>query len=111
MNEFLRDYPAGLTEGRYLNAGLPDLPFADSSFDSALCSHFLFLYTRQLGEAFHPPQAGQALDLAYELHWLTNEVSSPQLGQCAPPGSAKSLEAGPPRRISCGSSSISADAS
>ena len=29
----------------------------------------------------HPPQAGHALELAYELQWLTNEVSSPQLGQ------------------------------
>jgi hypothetical protein len=53
MNEFLRDYPAGLTAGRYIDAELPSLPFADSSFDLALCSHFLFLYTTQLGEAFH----------------------------------------------------------
>ena len=53
MNEFLRDYPAGLTAGRYIDAELPRLPFADSSFDLALCSHFLFLYTQQLGEAFH----------------------------------------------------------
>ena len=53
MNEFLHDYPAGLTEGRYVDFELPSLPFADSSFDLALCSHFLFLYTQQLGEAFH----------------------------------------------------------
>jgi hypothetical protein len=53
MNEFLNDYPAGLAAGRYLDAELPSLPFADSSFDLALCSHFLFLYTTQLGEAFH----------------------------------------------------------
>lgn len=52
MNEFLHDYPAGLTEGRYIDAELPNLPFADLSFDLALCSHFLFLYT-QLGDAFH----------------------------------------------------------
>ena len=31
----------------------PNLPFDDSSFDLALCSHFLFLYTDHLGEAFH----------------------------------------------------------
>jgi hypothetical protein len=53
MNAFLDDYPAGLTAGRYIDAGLPSLPFADASFDLALCSHFLFLYTTQLGEAFH----------------------------------------------------------
>jgi hypothetical protein len=53
MNAFLDDYPAGLTGGRYIDAELPSLPFADASFDLALCSHFLFLYTAQLGEAFH----------------------------------------------------------
>ena len=53
MQEFLRDYPPGKAEGRYVNASLPDLPFADYQFDLALSSHFLFLYTTQLGEAFH----------------------------------------------------------
>jgi methyltransferase family protein len=53
MNEFLHDYPAGLTAGRYIDAELPHLPFPDTSFDLALCSHFLFLYTTQLGETFH----------------------------------------------------------
>ncbi len=53
MNDFLVDYPTGRAEGRYIDAELPRLPFADASFDLALCSHFLFLYTRQLGEDFH----------------------------------------------------------
>jgi hypothetical protein len=53
MNEFLADFPAGKREARYLDAELPGLPFGDASFDLALCSHFLFLYTEQLGEAFH----------------------------------------------------------
>ena len=53
MTEFLDDYPAGKAEGRYVDAALPALPFGDASFDLALCSHFLFLYTAQLGEAFH----------------------------------------------------------
>jgi len=53
MNDFLDDYPLGKSEGRYLHAELPRLPFSDASFDLALCSHFLFLYTTQLGEAFH----------------------------------------------------------
>ena len=38
---------------RYVASALPHLPFADSSFDLALCSNFLFLYSEQLGEAFH----------------------------------------------------------
>ena len=53
MNDFLDDYPAGKSQGRYIDAELPTLPFRDSSFDLGLCSHFLFLYTTQLGEAFH----------------------------------------------------------
>jgi hypothetical protein len=53
MNDFLHDFPVGRTEGRYVNAELPNLPFVDSSFDLALCSHFLFLYTTQLGDTFH----------------------------------------------------------
>jgi hypothetical protein len=53
MNEFLDDYPQGRVEGRYIDAELPRLPCEDSSFDLALCSHFLFLYTEQLGEPFH----------------------------------------------------------
>ena len=53
MQAFLDDFASGKVEGRYVDAELPVLPFADASFDLALCSHFLFLYTTQLGEAFH----------------------------------------------------------
>jgi hypothetical protein len=53
MNTFMDDYPEGRIQGRYLDAELPSLPFSDASFDLALCSHFLFLYSAQLGEAFH----------------------------------------------------------
>ena len=53
MEIFLSDIVAGLQEGRYLDAELPSLPFADGSFELALCSHFLFLYSEQLSLAFH----------------------------------------------------------
>ena len=53
MNDFLADYAAGKAQARYIDAELPNLPFPDLSFDLALCSHFLFLYSTQLGEAFH----------------------------------------------------------
>lgn len=53
MRAFLDDFSSGKAEGRYVEAQLPALPFADASFDLALCSHFLFLYTIQLGEEFH----------------------------------------------------------
>src|SRR5262245_7353566 len=53
MTAFLDDYPAGRLAGRYISGELPSLPFADRSFELALSSHFLFLYTEQLDEAFH----------------------------------------------------------
>ena len=53
MEAFLDDYDAGRQQGRYVEAELPTLPFPDLSFDLAVCSHFLFLYTTQLTEAFH----------------------------------------------------------
>jgi hypothetical protein len=53
MDVFLEDYDAGRRTGRYLDAKLPELPFVDHSFDLAVCSHFLFLYSEQLGEEFH----------------------------------------------------------
>jgi len=53
MTAFLDDYDRGRDEARYVNAGLPSLPFADGAFDLALCSHFLFLYSQQHDDAFH----------------------------------------------------------
>jgi hypothetical protein len=53
METFLADFEAGRREGRYLDATLPNLPFTPESFDLALCSHFLFLYSEQFSEDFH----------------------------------------------------------
>ena len=53
MTTFLDDYAQGGRDGRYVVAGLPSLPLADGAFDLALCSHFLFLYSRQHDAAFH----------------------------------------------------------
>ncbi len=53
MALFLRDFPQGKLTGRYQTASLPTLPFPDGSFDLALVSHLLFLYTDQLDVAFH----------------------------------------------------------
>jgi hypothetical protein len=53
MDAFLRDYDLGKRQGRYIDAELPSIAFPDKSFDLAVCSHFLFLYTEHLTEAFH----------------------------------------------------------
>jgi hypothetical protein len=67
MNEFLADYGAGRAAGRYSAAQLPSLPFADGSFDLAICSHFLFLYSEQLGEAFHLASVAELCRVAREV--------------------------------------------
>jgi hypothetical protein len=53
MQTFLDDYNLGKRQGRYVDAELPSMAFPDKSFDLALCSHFLFLYTEHLSESFH----------------------------------------------------------
>jgi hypothetical protein len=53
MRTFVEDFESGKEAGRYVDAELPNLPFEDGAFELALCSHFLFLYSEQLGEAFH----------------------------------------------------------
>ncbi len=42
---FLADYDRGKAAGRYLNQALPKLSFGDRTFELALCSHFLLLYS------------------------------------------------------------------
>jgi hypothetical protein len=53
MEQFAADYDDGKSAGRYVDASLPSLPFADGAFDLALCSHYLFLYSTQVSEALH----------------------------------------------------------
>jgi hypothetical protein len=53
MDAFLDDFDAGKAQGRYVEAGLPTLPFDTATFDLAVCSHFLFLYSAQLTREFH----------------------------------------------------------
>ena len=67
MGEFLEDFDAGLAEGRYIAAELPRLPLADKSFDLALCSHFLFLYSDQLDLDFHIGAISEMLRVAPEV--------------------------------------------
>ena len=38
---------------RHVAGALPDLPFADASFDLALCSHLLFTYDDRFDAAWH----------------------------------------------------------
>jgi hypothetical protein len=67
MQIFLGDLTAGLEEGRYVPAELPELPFFDGTFDLALCSHFLFLYSEQYDTQFHISAAQELCRVAQEV--------------------------------------------
>jgi len=67
MQLFLDDFQAGKAAGRYVDAALPVLPFPDASFDLALSSHFLFLYTAQIGEAAHRDSIREMCRVAREV--------------------------------------------
>jgi SAM-dependent methyltransferase len=67
MERFLIDYDTGKAEGRYLEGALPSLPFAGDSFDLALCSHLLFLYSEQLDADFHVAAAAELLRVARDV--------------------------------------------
>jgi hypothetical protein len=67
MHQFLCDYDHGKSGSRYVAAALPDLPFASSSFDVALCSHFLFFYADNLSLAFHQQAVDELCRVAQEV--------------------------------------------
>ena len=87
MQDFLEDYDRGRVEGRYVNAALPDLPFADAAFDLALCSHFLFLYSSQLGHAFHMSAVQEMCRVATDVRVFPllalGGSRSPHVDECA----------------------------
>ena len=64
---FLQDYDRGKQTGRYLTQALPHLNFAAKSFDLALCSHFLFLYSQQCDRAFHLAAIKEILRVSQEV--------------------------------------------
>lgn len=67
MRTFLADYETGKREGRYIKGELPTLPFSDQSFDLALCSHFLFLYSEHFSAEFHKNAFQELLRVANEV--------------------------------------------
>lgn len=67
MNTFLADYERGKEYGRYQHASLPTLPFANQTFDLALCSHFLFLYSDHFDTAFHIQSVRELARVAKEV--------------------------------------------
>ncbi len=80
MEMFESDFEAGLAGDRYRPASLPYLAFDDDSFDLALCSHLLFLYSDLLSLEVHVQSVLELCRLAPEvrifpLRTLTSEPS------------------------------------
>jgi len=87
MSRFLADYDGGKAAGRYVEASLPALPFPSGSFELALCSHFLFLYSTQLDEAFHRAAVIEMARVAAEIRVFPllalGATPSPHVEPCA----------------------------
>ena len=66
MDRFLLDYDLGRRDNRYVVDELPSLQFSDNTFDLALCSHFLFLYSEHLTERFHMESLQNLMRVARE---------------------------------------------
>jgi hypothetical protein len=66
-DEFIRDFRKNRSPERYITGELPILPFADSQFDLALCSHFLFLYSEHYSLEFHRRSIHELLRVADEV--------------------------------------------
>jgi SAM-dependent methyltransferase len=64
---FASDFDRGVREARYVTAALPELPFASDSFDLALSSHFLFLYSDKYTEDFHVASIRELCRVAREV--------------------------------------------
>lgn len=67
MMRYLDDYEQGKEQGRYVVAELPTLPFARDTFELAVCSHFLFLYSEKLSCDFHIESILHLLEVASEV--------------------------------------------
>ncbi|MBD2393645.1 class I SAM-dependent methyltransferase [Cyanobacterium aponinum FACHB-4101] len=67
METFIADYETGKAEARYIEGELPHLPFDDNSFDIALSSHFLFLYSSHFSEEFHVQALLEMLRISREV--------------------------------------------
>jgi SAM-dependent methyltransferase len=67
MRMFLADFETGKRQGRYLEGELPVLPFADQTFDLAVCSHLLFLYSGHLSLDFHVRSVQELCRVAHEV--------------------------------------------
>ncbi|TVY00451.1 class I SAM-dependent methyltransferase [Cohnella terricola] len=61
MDLFAEHFRNETTRSRYYAASLPNLPFEDDTFQLAVCSHFLFLYSDAFDKRFHAAAIAELL--------------------------------------------------
>jgi len=67
LTKFVADFEQGKKDGRYQTGELPSLGFQDWTFEIALCSHFLFLYSEHYDYNFHKAAVYEMLRVADEV--------------------------------------------
>jgi hypothetical protein len=67
MENFLSDFIKKKSKSRYVGGEIQNLPFREKSFDIAIVSHFLFLYSGQLNLDFHINSISNLLKIADEV--------------------------------------------
>jgi hypothetical protein len=67
MFSFLDDYESGKESGRYIQKSLPTLTFENKSFELALCSHYLFLYSDHVNQEQHTASMKELCRVAKEV--------------------------------------------
>jgi hypothetical protein len=67
VRDFAEDFGGASGDGRYVIGELPVLPFRARTFDIALCSHLLFLYSDFLDLKFHTDSIAEMLRVAGEV--------------------------------------------
>jgi hypothetical protein len=64
---FCADYAQGCRENRYEIGAMPQLRYADRTFDLGLSSHFLLLYSDHLDQQFHLDSVDEMLRVCQEV--------------------------------------------
>jgi hypothetical protein len=67
LQRFVTDYGDRKRSGRYVAAGLPELPFSAGSFDIVLCAHMLFLYSEEFSLEMHIASIREMLRVGSEV--------------------------------------------
>lgn len=94
MRSFLADFASPGASSSYVCASLPDLPFRANSFDVALCSHLLFLYSDHLNLDFHRRAIREMLRVAAQVRIYPVLDMQSRISDHLPPVVAELREAG-----------------